>query len=136
MLKVACIPAFNEENTIGSVVKKSLEYVDKVIVCNDGSRDKTAKNAEKSGAIVISHVKNLGKGAAMQTLFQQTKDIQADVMVTIDGDGQFSPEEIPKLIDPIIYDKYDVVIGQRFSSEQMPYYRRVGNKALEKILAS
>jgi len=58
MLKIGCIPAFNEESTISDVVKRSLSHVDKVIVCDDGSSDNTVSNAEEAGAIVISHKKN------------------------------------------------------------------------------
>ena len=97
MLKIACIPAFNEEKIIGELVKKSLSYVDKVIVCDDGSKDSTFHKAKNAGAEVIKHEKNAGKGAAMKTLFEYAKKNQADIVVTIDGDGQFLPEEIPKV---------------------------------------
>jgi len=134
MLKIGCIPAFNEESTISDVVKRSLSHVDKVIVCDDGSSDDTVSNAEQVGAIVISHKKNLGKGAALKSLFKEAKKLNADVIVTIDGDGQFIPEEIPKLIEPIIEGKYDITIGYRFDdNKEMPYYRKVGNKALDRI---
>lgn len=134
MLKIACIPAYNVENTINDVVKQSLVHVDKVIVCDDGSNDHTLIKAKEAGAIVTSHKKNLGKGAAMKSLFKEAKKLNADVMVTIDGDGQFLPEEIPKLIEPIIEGDYDIVIGYRFeNSEEMPSYRKFGNIALDKI---
>jgi len=134
VLKLACIPAYNVENTINDVVKQSLVHVDKVIVCDDGSNDNTLIKAEEAGAIVTSHKKNLGKGAAMKSLFKEAKKLNADVMVTIDGDGQFLPEEIPKLIEPIIEGDYDIVIGYRFeNSEEMPTYRKFGNVALDKI---
>ena len=68
-MNLVCIPAYNEETKIKDVVKKSLPYVDKVIVCDDGSTDKTAALAKKAGAIVISHETNLGYGAAISTLF-------------------------------------------------------------------
>lgn len=134
MLKIACIPAFNEEHSIVDVVKKSMSYVDKVIVCDDGSKDTTLKKARDAGAIVIRHEKNLGKGAALKTLFKQAREINSDVMVTIDGDGQFLPEEMEKLIKPILEDKMDIVIGYRFDkNEEMPAYRKAGNKMLDKI---
>ena len=134
MLKIACIPAYNEEKPIGDVIKKSLNYVDKVIVCDDGSKDKTSDAAKKAGAHVIKHQKNRGKGAALQSLFDYTKKSNADIMVTIDGDGQFLPEEIPKLIVPILEMKSDIVIGYRFEDDsEMPYYRKVGNKFLDKF---
>jgi len=68
-LNVVCIPAYNEEAKIKEVVKKALPYVDKVIVCDDGSTDNTTALAKKAGAIVISHETNLGYGAAISTLF-------------------------------------------------------------------
>ena len=134
MLKLACIPAFNEEKPIVDVIKKSLNYVDRVIVCDDGSSDLTAEQAKNAGAIVIKHEKNMGKGQAMKSLFKYAQDVDADVVVTIDGDGQFLPEQIESLIKPILENNYDVVIGNRFSDDkEMPSYRKVGNKMLDKI---
>jgi glycosyltransferase involved in cell wall biosynthesis len=134
MLKLVCIPAFNEEKPIVDVIKKSLNYVDQVIVCDDGSLDLTAEQAKIAGAIVIKHEKNMGKGYAMKSLFKYAKYIGADVMVTIDGDGQFLAEQIPSLLQPILENSYDVVIGNRFSDDkEMPSYRKIGNKMLDKI---
>jgi len=134
MLKLVCIPAFNEEQPITDVIKKSLSYVDKVIVCDDGSSDLTAEKAKIAGAVVIKHEKNMGKGHAMKSLFDYAKNVDADVIVTIDGDGQFLPEQIPGLLKPILENSYDIVIGNRFSDdEEMPSYRKIGNKMLDKI---
>ena len=134
MYKLACIPTFNEEGVIEKVIEKTLHHVDKVIVCDDGSSDNTAQKAKDAGAHVIKHEKNLGKGAAMKTLFEYVKKNQADIIVTIDGDGQFLPEEIPQLIIPILEKKADIVIGYRFEdNEEMPAYRKFGNKMLDKM---
>ena len=134
MLKLVCIPAFNEEKPITDVIKKSLNYVDQVIVCDDGSSDLTAEKAKIAGAVVIKHEKNMGKGHAMKSLFKYAKDVNADVIVTIDGDGQFLPEQIETLLKPILENSYDVVIGNRFSDdEEMPSYRKIGNKMLDRI---
>ena len=134
MLKLVCIPAFNEEKPIVDVIKKSLKYVDQVIVCDDGSLDLTAEQAKIAGAIVIKHEKNMGKGDAMKSLFKYAKDVGADAMVTIDGDGQFLAEQIPSLLQPILDNSYDVVIGNRFSNDrEMPSYRKIGNKMLDRI---
>ena len=134
MLKLVCIPAFNEEKPIVDVIKKSLKYVDQVIVCDDGSSDLTAEQAKIAGAVVIKHEKNMGKGHAMKSLFKYAKDIDADVIVTIDGDGQFLPEQIETLLQPILENSYDVVIGNRFSDDkEMPSYRKIGNKMLDRI---
>ena len=134
MLSVACIPAFNVANQIKEVIKKSQKYVDQVIVCDDGSSDETFTNAESSGALVLKHQKNLGKGAALKTLLKKAKELNADIVVTIDGDGQFIPEEIPKLVNPIKENQFDLVIGNRFlDKKEMPSYRKVGNRMLDKF---
>ena len=134
MLTVACIPAYDVENMISDVVTRSLQFVDKVIVCDDGSNDFTAQKAKDAGAIIIKHDKNLGKGAALRSLFSFVKKNDFDIIVTIDGDGQFLPEEIEKLIEPIRTNQFDVVIGNRFlGKHEMPFYRKAGNKMLDKF---
>ena len=134
MLKIACIPVFNEENSIGDIVSRSLKFVDRVVVCNDGSTDQTSINAVKAGAIVLEHEKNLGKGAAFKTLFEYANKINADIMITIDGDGQFLPEEMKNLINNLQKSNADVVIGNRYGDQkEMPLYRKTGNKILDKI---
>ena len=131
---IACIPTYNEERTIYDITKRCLNYVDKVIVCDDGSTDNTIKKAKDAGAIVISHKKNLGKGTALKSLFDYAKTIDTEIMITIDGDGQFLPEQIETLMKPIIEQKVDVVIGYRFNDNtEMPKYREFGNKMLDKI---
>ena len=134
MFSVACIPAFNVANQIKEVITKSQDYVDQVIVCDDGSSDQTFTNAESSGALVLKHQKNLGKGAALKTLLKKAKELNADIVVTIDGDGQFLPEEIPKLVKPIKDNQFDLVIGNRFlDKKEMPSYRKAGNRMLDKF---
>ena len=134
MQKIACIPAYNEEKSIHEVVKDSFQFVDKVIVCDDGSNDKTAEEAKKAGAIIITHKKNSGKGSALRSLFDYVKESKFDVLITIDGDGQFFPKEIPKLITPITKNGYDVVIGNRANGKtEMPKYRKFGNAVLDKM---
>jgi glycosyltransferase involved in cell wall biosynthesis len=133
MITIACIPAYNEGKVIGDLIKNVLQYVDRVIVCDDGSTDNTSVEAEKAGAKVIQHKKNLGKGAALRTLFNFIKNENFDLMITIDGDGQFSPKEIPNLISPIINDKVDIVIGHRSNKDEMPSYRKIGNKFLDSM---
>ena len=132
MNTLVCIPAFNEEGAIGKLVKKTLSYVDSVVVCDDGSSDNTTKEAEDSGAHVIVHNENKGKGSALKSLFEHARHSSADIIVTIDGDGQFLPEEIKKLTKPIIENISDVVVGYRFDDDtEMPSYRKIGNKILD-----
>jgi len=132
MNTLVCIPAFNEEGAIGKLVRKTLSYVDSVVVCDDGSSDNTAKEAENSGAHVIVHDENRGKGSALKSLFEHARHSSADIIVTIDGDGQFLPEEIKKLTKPIIEKTSDVVVGYRFDNDtEMPSYRKIGNKILD-----
>lgn len=134
MFILACIPAFNEEGSIEKLVKETLSSVNGVVVCDDGSTDNTAVIAENSGAYVIKHGLNKGKGAALKSLFKYARHSRADVIVTIDGDGQFLPNEIGKLCEPIIEEKTDIVIGNRSENKtEMPQYRKVGNKILDQL---
>ena len=104
------------------------------MVCDDGSSDNTAFEAQSSGALVIQHSKNQGKGAALKTLFNSAKEKNPDVVVTIDGDGQFLPNEIPQLAQPVIDNLADLVIGNRYGAKsEMPKYRKFGNKILDDI---
>ena len=135
MFILACIPAFNEASKISEVVADAKKYVNEVVVCDDGSTDSTASAAENSGAYVIKHHTNEGKGSAMKSLFKYALRSQADVIVTIDGDGQFLPNEIEKLCKPIISGVSDVVIGYRFDDDgrEIPSYRKIGNKFLDQL---
>ena len=134
MYTLACVPAFNEEGIIGKTVKEILKYVDAVVVCDDGSVDNTLTEAKNSGAYVIRHEKDLGKGAALKSLFDYATHHTAEIIVTIDGDGQFLPKEIPKLTKDIEDGKSDIVIGYRFDTEKdMPSYRKIGNKVLDEL---
>jgi len=131
-MKIVCIPAYNAEKKIGDVVKKSLEYVDEVIVCDDGSTDNTAKIASESGAIVLNHKKNQGYGAALITMFEHARKEDTDVMITLDGDGQHDPEEIPLFLKSLEEKNVDVVIGSRFLNNKKtpPAYRKAGIKII------
>jgi glycosyltransferase involved in cell wall biosynthesis len=133
-MKIVCIPAYNEEEIIAEVITKCKKFSDKIIVCDDGSTDNTSKIAQQEGAIVINHKKNMGKGAALRTLFKISLEFKPDVIITIDGDGQFLPEEIPKLVQSMKTNNADIVIGYRFSENaDMPKYRQFGNTVLDKI---
>jgi len=130
------IPAFNEEKNIASIVTKLSSIADTILVCNDGSTDLTSKIAEKMGAVVINHEKNLGYGAAIRSLFLKAQDLDSDILVTFDADGQHRIEDIKNVVDPIINHKADLVIGSRFLDEnekEVPQYRKVGIKVITKI---
>jgi len=129
---VACIPAFNEEGHIASVILGVRPHVEKIIVCDDGSHDMTSEIAEALGAKVLRHERNLGYGSALSTLFESARKENAGIMVVIDGDGQHDPGDIPRLIGPIIEGEADIVIGSRFlkTSEGVPGYRKVGVKVI------
>jgi len=131
-LKLVCIPAYNEESYIQDVIEKSLPYADKVIVCDDGSTDDTKNVAKQAGAVVLSHKKNQGYGAAISTLFDYARKENAQIMVTIDGDSQHDPNQIPLLIDALTTHNVDVVIGSRFldDSTKTSGYRKTGIKII------
>lgn len=128
---IVCIPAFNEEKYIQDVVKKSKLYSDCVLVCDDGSTDNTANIARDAGAIVISQ-KNQGYGAAISTLFNYARKENVETMITLDGDGQHNPEQIPLLLDTMVKNDVDVVIGSRFldNSTKAKRYRNTGVKII------
>ena len=131
---LVCIPAFNEGNVIDKVIKNCLKFSDRVVVCDDGSADNTSEVADNAGADVIRHEKNIGKGEALRSLFKFASHSNNDIVVTIDGDGQFLPEEIPKLVKGIEENRADIVVGYRFDDTvDMPDYRKFGNKMLDKM---
>ena len=129
-MNIACIPAYNEENHIADVIKKSLLHVDQVVVCDDGSTDGTAKMAKSAGAVVISQ-SNQGYGAAISTLFDYARKNNAKIMVTLDSDGQHNPEQIPLLINAITTHDVDVSVGSRFLGDsEASGYRKAGIKII------
>jgi len=130
------IPAFNEEKNIATIITKLADVTDTIIVCNDGSSDLTSDIAEKMGAFVINHEKNLGYGAAIRSIFLKAKELDGDILVTFDADGQHRIEDIEKVTKPIIDQEVDLVIGSRFldeSEKEVPRYRKVGIKVITKI---
>ena len=130
------IPAFNEEKNIAPIITKLMNITNTIIVCNDGSNDLTSEIAEKMGAVVINHEKNLGYGGAIRSIFVKAKELEGDVLVTFDADGQHRIEDIEKVVTPIINQEADIVIGSRFlddSEKEVPQYRKVGIKVITKI---
>lgn len=128
---VIAIPCYNEEKTIGSIVMLARKYAF-VAVIDDGSTDKSAEIARLAGAEVVSSPHNLGYGAAIQSCLSAGHKLQADILVTLDGDGQHNPDEVPLLTSALIEQKADVVIGSRFLGHQKsPLYRRIGQRVLD-----
>ena len=133
------IPAFNEEKNIIHIIEKLQKKADNIIVCDDGSTDKTGEIAKKMGAIVITHERNLGYGAAIRSLFLKARELKADMLVTLDSDGQHRIEDLLPVTKPIIEKKADMVIGSRFledNQKNIPKYRKVGIKIITKLANS
>lgn len=141
-LVVVGIPAYNEEKSIAIIVLKAKNYAREVVVCDDGSSDMTGEIAENLGAVVVRHHENLGYGSAIQSLFAKAKELKADVLVTLDGDGQHCPDDISGLLAPILRREADIVAGSRFvgnvgkGANHVPWYRRLGIKTITKLTMS
>ena len=129
---LAIIPCFNEEATIASLVIKAKRFVDDVLVVDDGSSDETVEIAKQVGAIVIQHEKNLGKAGAIKTGFTFALKNQYQYVITLDGDGQHDPKEIPLLLNKMINDNVDISIGIRYGeTTEMPWWRKIGKRLLD-----
>ncbi len=142
-LLLVVIPCLNEENTVGRVVSsipQSIEGIDRidVLVMDDGSTDETAARAREAGAEVVSHTSNIGLGATFQEAVQIALAKGADVMVHIDGDGQFDPADIPGLAAPVIAGEADMVTASRFLDKdlvpKMPRVKLWGNRGVAWIV--
>lgn len=129
------IPAYNEERFIGSVVLQTLQHADAVIVVDDGSTDATAQIAEAAGAQVVRHPKNQGKGIALNTGFRAARALGPQVVVTLDADGQHSPEEMTRVVAPVLEDKADIVVGSRYldKKSRVPLHRVWGHMAFNLV---
>ena len=127
------IPAYNEEKNIAPIITKLKKITDSIIVCDDGSSDMTSKISQDLGARVVTHEKNMGYGAAIKSIFLEAKQVQPDILVTFDADGQHNVEDIKKVIEPVQKSTSDIVIGSRFLNEknkEIPRYRKVGIKTI------
>lgn len=126
------IPAFNEEKNIGSIIAKLKEKYEEILVCDDGSSDMTSIIASSMGAHVVKHEKNMGYGSAIKTIFNEAKNVEGDVLVTFDADGQHQISEIDSMLKPISENKADIVIGSRFlgKTKDLPKYRKIGIKTI------
>jgi len=130
----AVIPAFNEEKTVAQVVEGARRYVTEVIVIDDGSEDTTSEKAVLAGAKVIRIPRNMGKAHALSIGLMTAALNGSNVVVCLDADGQHDPNDIPKVVKPIIENRADMVIGSRFLDAHakglIPSYRRFGQGVL------
>jgi len=139
---VVTIPAYNEERTIGKVIRDIRAVMDlyrynyNVLVIDDGSRDKTAIEAKNAGAIVYSHPRNYGLAETFRSEIEKCLELNADIIVHTDADGQYLAEEIPQLIEEVKKGN-DLVLGSRFKGkiESMPMVKRFGNLAFSKVIS-
>lgn len=125
---IAVIPAYNEAERIGSVVKGAMQYVGRVVVVDDGSTDATGERARGAGAFVVHHIQNQGAGAATMTGIEAARALGATIVVTLDADGQHDPREIPLLLAPVRKGESDIVFANRFGRKNhIPWVRRLFN---------
>jgi glycosyltransferase involved in cell wall biosynthesis len=143
VLLLAVIPCLNEENTVGSVVAdvpRDIEGIDdvEIVVLDDGSTDATAERAREAGAEVLRHASNQGLGATFRDAVGIALSMRADIMVHIDGDGQFDPADIPLLVGPVVRGEADMVTASRFLDRdltpEMPIVKRWGNRGVAHIV--
>jgi glycosyltransferase involved in cell wall biosynthesis len=130
------LPAYNEEQNIASIIMNLSKIYDEIVVYDDGSTDLTGPIAKKMGATVMTNSKNLGYGSAIKGLFQNFVKSDADILVTFDADGQHRIEDIKHVIEPIIKNEADIVIGSRFLEEHntdIPKYRQIGIKTITNL---
>jgi glycosyltransferase involved in cell wall biosynthesis len=127
---VVVIPAHNEARFIGSVILSLDKYVSQVVVVDDGSTDNTPEIARAAGAKVLRHQKNMGKGVALTTGFQEAIKYKPDVVVMIDADGQHQANELPDLVTPVLERGVDLVIGSRYlrKKSEVPKHRVIGHR--------
>lgn len=133
---VVVIAALNEERFVGSVVLKAREYADVVIVVNDGSSDDTSIIARSAGAVVVDHEINKGKGVALNTGFKKAKEFEPAVVITLDGDWQHMPEELPVVMAPVLSGDADIVIGSRYleKTSDVPLQRVLGHQGFNLLI--
>ena len=142
MKLIVTIPAYNEEKTLPSLIKrihktmKDNKYKYDVLVLDDGSKDRTPSVAKSAGAIVYSHPRNYGLADTFRTEMEKAVENGADIIIHIDADSQYMPEEIPKLVNELNKGN-DLVLGSRFLGkiEEMPIVKRMGNIAFSKVIS-
>lgn len=132
------IPAYNEEMTIEKVILDCKKYSEHIIVVDDGSTDKTPEILSKfSGIHVLTHKMNQGLGKTMKDGIEYAANINVEVIVTFDADGQYRATEIPKIANPVISKQAELVLGSRFAGkiEKMPFSKKIGNRLMSFALS-
>ena len=129
------IPAYNEEKNISLVITQLKKITDSIIVCDDGSSDLTGEIARNLGAVVIRHSKNMGYGTAINSIFKKCSEMNTDILVTFDADGQHRVEDVNKIIEPVKQGNADIVIGSRFldNISDVPNFRKLGIKIITQV---
>lgn len=129
---LAIIPCYNEQSTIGSIALETRRHVDEVLVIDDGSTDETARIAKEAGATVISHKVNEGKSSGIKKGFKYALANNFDYVITLDGDAQHNPNEIPLLLDSVKNNGHDIILGVRYGKDtEMPLWRKAGKRVLD-----
>lgn len=130
------IPAYREAGRIHAVVTGVRAYLSDVMVVDDGSPDTTAEEAERAGARVIRHEVNKGKGEALNTGFRQARALGFDYVITMDGDGQHAPEDLPGFVQAYLQSGTPVWVGSRMAeTRSMPWVRRMTNRVMSWLLS-
>lgn len=130
------VPAYREEKRIGDVVRGILRHCPSVLVIDDGSDDRTAEEARLAGAEVIRHQENRGKGAALNTGFERARQMGCEFVITVDGDGQHDPSDLPAFIDAYRRTGTPVLVGNRMDrTETMPWNRLLTNRFMSWLLS-
>ena len=133
------LPAYNEEAKIGEVIGAIPDFIDHIVVVDDGSTDRTVEIASENGAMVVSHKKNRGVGAAFSTGVRFVLQMPVDIMVNMDADGQFNPEDIEKIALPVIENRAGFVTASRFIEKEyvprMPGIKKMGNRFMARFIS-
>jgi len=128
------LPAYNEAETIGSIISQAHMYVESIIVVDDGSSDNTDQIASEQDVVVLQHEINRGKGMALRTGFKYALENGYEIVITMDSDGQHEPADILRFIDKFHQDDADILIGARvFEKQKMPLHRRLNNKLVSRV---
>ena len=125
-------PAYNEERNISKIIKGIKKYYKNIIIVDDGSKDSTLKIANKSNAIVLRHIVNLGKGAALKTGCDFAIKQSAEIIIVLDTDAQHDPADIPKFIKNL--KDVDIIFGYRKLDKTMPFILKFGNWFINKVI--